>query len=160
RRRADAMSGKGPLVSVLVPTFNRSGMLTQALESAVRQTHRTLEIVVADNASSDDTAAVVERMAAADARIRYVRHPVNLGYLGNIQFLLDAAAGEYVKFLMDDDVLLPNCVESLVRPCTADPSVGFATSKRTYVDRDLQPLPDVASTQVIRAEDGVVDGPE
>src|SRR5436190_11690354 len=135
-------------------------MLTQALESAMRQTYRSLEIVVADNASSDDTAAVVERLAARDARIRYVRHSSNLGYLGNIQFLLDAARGEFVKFLMDDDVLLRECVETLMRPCLADPSVGFATSKRTYVDPELRPLPDVAATQAIRGEDGIVDGHE
>src|SRR3954451_4245208 len=148
------------LVSVLIPTFNRAAMLTQALESAVDQTYRDLEIVVADNASTDDTAAVVERFARADSRVRYVRHARNLGYLGNVQSLLGEARGEFVKFLMDDDVLLPGCVTTLVRPCLRDPSVGFATSKRTYVDQQLRPLPDVASTQAIRTEDGVLDGVE
>ena len=154
------MAGSSALVSVLIPTFNRSGMLTQALESAVRQTYRALEIVVADNASGDDTADVVAAFCRRDGRVRYVRHGTNLGYLGNIQSLLDEAQGEFVKFLMDDDVLLPDCVETLVRPCRRDPSIGFATSKRTYVDPSLRPLPDVACTQALRSEDGVLDGHE
>jgi glycosyltransferase involved in cell wall biosynthesis len=154
------MSRAQPLVSILIPTYNRAGMLTQAIESAVGQTYRRTEIVVADNCSTDSTPEVVAAFAARDDRIRSIRQPENRGYLGNMQTLFEAARGEFVKFVMDDDVLLPDCVESLLGPCLADSSVVLATSKRTLVDVDLRPLPDIASTQGISATDGVFSGRE
>jgi glycosyltransferase involved in cell wall biosynthesis len=148
----------GPLVSVLIPTFNRAGMVVQAIESALAQTYRHIEVIVADNASVDDTATAVRAIAARDPRVRYVRHDQNRNYLGNMRFLLEAATGEYVKFLMDDDVMLPDCVDALLTPCLTFPNVHFAVAKRRPVDEDLTPIPDFSSTAAISDRDGIIDG--
>ena len=152
------MSTGDPLVSILIPTYNRARMLAQSLRSAQGQTYGNVEIVVADNCSQDGTAGLVADTAGRDDRIRSIRHDHNIGYLGNIGALLSEARGTFVKFLMDDDLLMPDCVESLARPCILDASIGFATSKRTCVDEQMNTLPDVASTQAIRDTDGVLDG--
>jgi len=148
----------GPLVSVLIPTFNRAGMVVQAVESALAQTYRHIEVIVADNASVDDTATAVRAIAARDPRVRYVRHDENRNYLGNMRFLLEAATGEYVKFLMDDDVMLPDCVDALLTPCLTYPNVEFAVAKRRPVDEALTPIPDFSSTAAISDRDGIIDG--
>ena len=70
-----------PLVSIGVPVYNGENYLRQALESITNQTYRNLEILIADNASTDGTEAICREFAARDERIRYHRHPTNLGAL-------------------------------------------------------------------------------
>ena len=69
-----------PLVSVLVPTYNRATMVEEAVRSAQRQTYAELEIVVADNASTDSTPRVLERLTASDDRVRVIRQSENRGW--------------------------------------------------------------------------------
>lgn len=95
----------GVLVSVVVPTHNRSGLLVRALRSIQRQTHTNLEIIVVDDASNDDTALVVQRIG--DSRIRYLRHNVCRGGSAARNTGIRAAAGEYIAFLDDDDEWVP-----------------------------------------------------
>jgi glycosyltransferase involved in cell wall biosynthesis len=93
-----------PLVSIGIPTYNRaSSYLKQALQSAVHQTYKNIEIIVSDNCSSDDTESVVR--AFNDPRIRYYRQPNNIGALNNRNFCLQQSQGKYFLFLCDDDLI-------------------------------------------------------
>lgn len=93
---------EAPLVTIAIPTFNRAGTyLPEALESALAQTYPNVEIVVADNHSTDNTQAVVARYK--DERVRYYRHTPALVPNGNFNFCLSAAHGEYFVLLHDDD---------------------------------------------------------
>ncbi|MCS6927147.1 MAG: glycosyltransferase [Candidatus Binatia bacterium] len=111
-----------PLVTIAIPTYNRAdGYLRQALESACRQTYPHLEILVADNCSTDHTAALVASLG--DPRIRYVRHPVNIGAARNFNFCVQEAKGDYFLLLCDDDLIDADFVETClaaVRPGTDD----------------------------------------
>ena len=93
-------------VSVLVPVFNSETFLAECLESVLAQDFADMEILVADDDSTDGSAALVERYAARDARIRWWKNPRNLGLPGNHNACLRQARGEYVKFIHADDKLL------------------------------------------------------
>ena len=96
-----------PLVSVLIPTFNRSAMLRRALGSAFAQSYPRLEVLVSDNHSTDDTSATVADFAGRDARVRPLQSPPgNTSAMLNIGNALAAAAGKYAVVLADDDFFL------------------------------------------------------
>lgn len=97
------------LVSVVVPTYNRAQLLPRALQSALSQTHASLEIIVVDDGSTDSTREVVGRIADADSRVRYV-HQANQGLAGARNTGIATAQGDYVTFLDSDDELCPDHV--------------------------------------------------
>ena len=102
-------AARRPLVSVLVPTFNRSVYLGQCLDSLQVQDFTDYELFIRDNASTDGTPAVVERFRPAFAGVagyRYRRNPANVGFRDNMVEGLKECAGKYVLILMDDDFLL------------------------------------------------------
>jgi glycosyltransferase involved in cell wall biosynthesis len=98
-----------PRVSVVIPTHNRAALLQGALASVRGQTYQDLEIIVADDASSDDTAQVVAGLD--DGRLRYFRHVSARGEAAATNTGVGQAAGEYVAFLHDDDRWLPAKLE-------------------------------------------------
>ena len=103
-----------PLVSVVVPTYNRASLLPRAISSALGQSFEDLELIVVDDGSTDSTGEVVG--AFGDPRIRLIRLPTNAGLSGAQNAGLRAARGEWVAFLDSDDEWLPTKLEQqLVR---------------------------------------------
>ncbi len=98
-----------PRVSVIIPTYNRAHLIDRALSSVFRQTIQDFEILVIDDASTDDTEAVVRRIA--DARVRYIRHSANKKAAAARNTGVASAQGVYVAFLDSDDEWLPNKLE-------------------------------------------------
>lgn len=95
-----------PKVSVLIPTYNRAKYLEECLNSVLMQDYTNLEIIISDNASTDNTPEVV-RKYLSDKRLRYYRNEVNVGIIPNWKKLLyEYASGEYGKLICDDDYLL------------------------------------------------------
>ncbi len=102
-----------PLVTIGIPTYNRArGFLREALASALGQTYERVEVVVADNCSEDDTAAVVAEVGAG--RVRYHRHERNLGAQANFNSVVRLASGGYLVLLHDDDMIDPDFVATCV----------------------------------------------
>lgn len=99
------------LISVIVPVYNAETYLADCLESLIRQTHRELEILVVDDGSTDGSAALSERFAGKDDRIRLLRKE-NGGVSSARNLGLDEAKGEYVAFVDADDWLLPDMLET------------------------------------------------
>lgn len=99
-----------PLVSVLIPVYNRVDLIERALKSAVEQTYQPLEIVVIDNCSSDGTWELVCDWAQRDRRIRAMRNESNLGPARSWQRGWEACRGDYVKVVWSDDWMEKNCV--------------------------------------------------
>lgn len=106
-----------PLVTIGIPTYNRAATLGRAIESALSQDHANLELIISDNASTDDTQALCLGYAERDPRVRYLRSPVNEGPIANFGRIADAATGKYLLWLGDDDWLdrdyLSECVKVL-----------------------------------------------
>lgn len=98
-----------PLISVIIPTYNRADLIPRAIASATEQTYQNLEIIVVDDASGDSTTEVVKNIA--DSRLRYIRHEANLGGSTARNTGIDLAQGEYIAFLDSDDLWLNNKIE-------------------------------------------------
>ncbi len=113
-------------VSVGLPVYNGATYLETALRSLVSQSHRDLEIIISDNASSDETQRICEEFAAADPRIRYIRQPTNQGGAYNHTYVANLATGDYFRWFAADDVLAPTCIEECVKVLNADPEVVLA----------------------------------
>ena len=94
-----------PKVSVIITTYNRSYLLSKAIQSVLSQSFHGFEIIVVDDASQDNTAQIVN--VFSDKRIRYIRHHVNKGYCHSKNNGVKNANGEYIAFLDDDDEWFP-----------------------------------------------------
>jgi glycosyltransferase involved in cell wall biosynthesis len=126
-----------PRISVLIPTFNYGRYLPEAIESVLAQDCRDCEILISDDASTDDSAAVLQRYAACDPRVRVVLQPANLGMVANWNWCLRQARGLYVKFLFGDDVLAaPDALSTLVALLDANPGARLATAARLLLDEN------------------------
>ncbi len=121
-----------PLVSIGIPTFNRAGSLARALESVVAQDYSGWEILVSDNASSDETEAVCERFSRQDARIRFVRQPKNMGAQYNFNFVLQQSSRKYFLWLADDDWLCSQFLSRGVDALENDPQCALAVGRVNY----------------------------
>ncbi|MGI8891208.1 MAG: glycosyltransferase family 2 protein [Chthoniobacterales bacterium] len=122
------------LVSIIIPTFDRPRYLGEAIESALAQTYRDVEVLVFDNGNLPETLAVGEEAAQRDLRVRFRRNEHNLGMSGNFNALAAAARGEFLIAIGDDDRLLPSFVERLVGAMT--PSARVAFSNHYLIDSD------------------------
>jgi glycosyltransferase involved in cell wall biosynthesis len=145
------------LVSILIPTYNGERFLAEALRSALDQTHREIEVLVADDASTDRTPEILAEAAAADPRVRVIRRARNLGAFDNTATLVAEARGEYVKYLLHDDLLAPDCVETLLEGLCSSPSATLAFSHRSIIDADGQPIGDPDADRLL-TRTGIVDG--
>lgn len=144
------------LVSVCIPTFNAARQLPDSLGSALRQTHPNLEILIFDNASSDDTESVVKKLSADDLRIRYFRHSSNVGMSRNFSACIGQAAGQYIKFICADDVLEPECVERMVQVMSTHPEVSLVACARRLVGEDVSPTAIARYSRNFVLTDGMV----
>jgi glycosyltransferase involved in cell wall biosynthesis len=130
-----------PLVSVGVPTRNRAATLARALDGLLRQDYGALEIIVSDNASTDDTSGLCREYCERDQRIQYSRNDNDLGARANFSKVLEASRGEYFMWAADDDWLEPGFVRALVGELEADAGLALAAAEARYVLPDGQMLP-------------------
>lgn len=128
-----------PLVSLCLPTLDRGPLLGRTLRSLAAQTFRDLEILVVDNASATDAAAVLVA-ELGDERVRYLRQPERVGMGTNWNRALAEARGTYVAVFHDDDVYDPGVVEAQVRRLEGDPALAFIHGPTRHVDESGKPL--------------------
>jgi tetratricopeptide (TPR) repeat protein len=124
--RSDSLSR----VSVVIPTYNRSKLLRLTVESVLAQTYPNIEIIVVDDGSTDDTAAVMEQYAG---RVTYIKE--NHGCGGRRIGLL-AASGDYINFLDHDDLMMPTKVERQVQVLDSYPEIGLVHCGYYHIDED------------------------
>jgi len=105
---------KTPRVSICIPTYNGREHLAECLASVRAQTFTGFEVLICDDESSDGTLELARQLAGDDPRFRFIPNPRNLGLVGNWNNCLDQARGEWIKFVFQDDLIEPRCVERLV----------------------------------------------
>src|SRR5579871_2408743 len=110
-------------VSVLLPSYNAAAYLAEAINSALSQSFDDLEVLVLDNASTDDTSAVVAGFS--DPRVRYIRNKTNLGFAGNVELGRSLARGKYAVVLNADDAWEPTYLQNAVALLETQPEVVF-----------------------------------
>lgn len=114
-----------PLVSVVVPAYNRESLLPRALDSVLAQTYDHWECIVSDNASTDGSLSVAEEYARRDTRFRVLRNPTNDGPVANWLRGTLEARGDLVKLLFSDDWMDKECLEAAVRAFDENADLGF-----------------------------------
>jgi glycosyltransferase involved in cell wall biosynthesis len=121
------------LVSVVIPTFNRAYCLVHALDSALAQSHQSLEIIVVDDGSTDDTKKLVSDYASRDARVKYI-YQENRGVSAARNRGLKAAGGDYAAFLDSDDIWKPWKLELQIACLKRLPHVGMVWTDMEAID--------------------------
>ena len=126
---------QAPKITVLVPVYNGEQFLAECLDSILAQDFEDMEILIADDGSTDGSLGLIERYAAKDRRIRWWRNPRNFGLAGNFNACLQAAQGEYIKFVLQDDKLLSiQTVRLMAAVLDANPQVALVGSGSYLLD--------------------------
>jgi glycosyltransferase involved in cell wall biosynthesis len=148
-----------PEVTIGVPVYNGADLLAESLECLVNQTFRDIEILIYDNASTDDTQQIAESYAARDPRIRYVRRSENAGPWRNFLDPLERAASPYFMWRAHDDLSSLDYIEKLVAAMKASPDARLATGTIEHVHRNARktrlfvpqmPRPSIAAIEIVQ----------
>ena len=134
------MATRQPTVSVCVPTYNRARYLKQALESVLSQTYQAFEVVVYDDASTDDTRDTVTLFR--DSRLRYFRQPFNQGIARNRNSCLSVVRGRYIAWLDSDDLYHPEMLSRQTAVLDRYPNAGMVHGAFEVIDAEGRRLPD------------------
>jgi len=152
-------------VTVAIPTYNRAALLKVCLESVLAQDYPDFQVIVLDNASTDDTQTIVE--AFADPRITYLRNDTNIGRFANWSRALEVNSSQYLTIAGDDDLILDGFIRESARLLDKHPSAGFSFGLCRYIDikgteLDLQEdAGDIPETELITGLEylhNIVDG--
>lgn len=144
-----------PLVSVVLPVFEGEAFLPESLESILAQTHRSLEVIVMDDASSDSSAMIAAEAASRDARVRVHSQPANVGQFANVNSGIARARGEFVAVFHADDVYGPEIVAREVAFLEAHPDAAAVFALATFIDAEgaefgrLHPPDELAGLEVL-----------
>ena len=118
----------GPLVSVIIPSYNQARYLAEAIESVLNQSYPRIEVVVADDGSTDASPEI-----AARHPVRVISHP-NMGVSATRNAGVAASAGDLLVFLDGDDRLMPDAVATGVRELAAAPEAAFVAGRYRHID--------------------------
>jgi glycosyltransferase involved in cell wall biosynthesis len=125
-----------PKISVCIPTYNRVHLLAGAIASVLNQTYTDFELIVCDDGSTDGTALLMSEFVGH--RIRYIRHPQNIGKSNNMRSGFAARRGEYFIKFDDDDRLTPQFLQRTSAILDKDPSIDFVSTDHWVIDINNQ----------------------
>ncbi|WP_434304827.1 glycosyltransferase [Clostridium botulinum] len=152
-----------PLVSVLIPTYNRPEYFKEALESVINQTYRNIEIIIGDDSTNDETENLIkENYLNNYDNIKYYHNKKNLGQFDNDLKLYDIAEGQFINFLMDDDLFEITKIEKMMNYFMQDPNEEFSlvTSHRGIIDDDGNIMQTFGDTNNIFKKNTIISGIE
>lgn len=119
-----------PLVSCIIPTYNRANFVERAIQSVLNQTYKNIEVIVVDDGSEDNTKEVV--LSIKNERIKYIRLHRNFGAAFARNVGIVNAEGEFIAFLDSDDYFLPEKIEKQVEAMMSDSSIGVCYTEAYY----------------------------
>lgn len=119
------MTMKKPLVSIIVPTYNREKIIQETLDCAVNQDYENIEIIVVDNCSTDKTFEILQQNASENPKVKIFRNDSNLGPVKNWEKAISLASGKYTKILWSDDKISTNFISATVPFLEQDNDIGF-----------------------------------
>ena len=121
-----------PSVTVCIPTYNGAAYLAACLHSVSAQTFSNFEVVVVDDCSSDESASIAKSYAQRDSRIRVLVNDATLGLVGNRNRCVQLSQGEWVKFVFQDDIILPDCLTEMLATA-ARTQMPIVTCARDFI---------------------------
>ncbi len=123
-----------PRVSVGLPVYNGERYLSEAIDAVLGQTFKDLELIISDNASTDDTEQICREYAAGDPRVRYYPSLKNHGAARNFNRVFDLSRGEFFKWAAVDDLIAADNVERCVEALESNPRAVLAYTLATHID--------------------------
>ncbi|MGP8200415.1 MAG: glycosyltransferase family 2 protein [Limisphaerales bacterium] len=124
-----------PEISVLMPTYNYASYLPEAIGSVLAQDFQDFELLIIDDASTDNTAGVVKPFCVRDARVNFIINPSNLGMVNNWNECLKRARGRHIKYVFGDDKLSdPQALAKMLALLRNNPGAMLAASARAILD--------------------------
>jgi glycosyltransferase involved in cell wall biosynthesis len=126
-----------PLVSILVSNYNYGRYIASAIQSALDQTYRNIELIICDDGSTDHSIEVIEEFERKDSRLRLIRK-ANGGQASGFNAAFAVSQGEIIALLDSDDLFLPNKVERIVADFQSHPDAGFGVHRVIRVSADLR----------------------
>lgn len=132
------MSDK-PLVSVVIATYNMARYLPLAVQSALAQSYGNVEVLIVDDGSTDDTRSLVERLRAADPRLKYL-YQENQGQAAAKNYGICKSSGQYIAFLDADDMWVPDKLELQLPLFSRLKTTGVVYSRLFYIDENGKQL--------------------
>ncbi|NJN95353.1 MAG: glycosyltransferase family 2 protein [Anaerolineales bacterium] len=146
------MKNKAPLISMGMPIYNEAKWLGQALDSLLTQTFEDFELIISDNASTDESRKIVQDYAAKDARIKLYHQAEDIGAIENFEFVLAQARGDYFMWVGGHDLWSSNLLDVLLKEMQANPHVVLCFPQTVLIDRENRPLTVFNETVDTRSE--------
>ena len=132
-----------PTLTVVMPNYNHAQYLSESLEAILAQSYRPQEIIVLDDASTDNSVEVIERYANKEPTIQLIKAEVNQGVIPQLNRLLKIAKGDFFYAAAADDKILPGFLERTMQMFEAHPEAGLCSTRAIFIDadgRNLGPL--------------------
>jgi glycosyltransferase involved in cell wall biosynthesis len=124
-------------VSICIPTYNRPGFLAEAIDSCLRQTYKPKEILIGDDSTNNESEELIEKIKKNSSTvIRYFHHMPSLKQVKNVNFLFDSVRGDKLILLHDDDLLLPEALEKMVKILQNDNSIQAVFGKQYIISEN------------------------
>ena len=146
-------------ITALITSYKRPHFLHRAVRSVLRQTYQNLQVCIFDDASGDETSAVIHKLASIDSRVIYHIHPTNIGSQNNFSYAFNSVATPYFSVLSDDDFLATDFYENAINVLDENPALMFVIMDTLLVDKNVNLLAptEVTDKLVLYADDDRFD---
>jgi glycosyltransferase involved in cell wall biosynthesis len=142
----------GAPVSILITAYNRPDYFKIALDSAINQTYKNIEIIICDNSTNEDCKIITKEYIKKYSNIKYYKNKTELTVVDNFKKCLKLSNGKYVSYLMDDDIYHNNKINRMVKFFEDNPDVSLVTSYRQLIDETGNNLPFIDATKKLCKE--------
>ena len=132
------MDNHTPLLSVGMPAYNSEKDIRDAVDAILNQTFTDFELIISDNASTDNTQTICEEYAAKDSRIKYVRNATNVGASDNYNNVFKLSKGKYFKWASSNDYCAPSFFEKCIAQLELDPNIVLAAPKTRLYSHTIE----------------------
>lgn len=130
-----------PEVSIIIPVYNTGKYIAKAVESVLNQTFKDLELIIIDDASTDDTYSICEEYAKNDSRVRLFKNEQNLGMMPNWNHALQYITGKFWAKLDSDDWWQENFIEDCYNIISKDENIGMVCGRYVCIDENDAIIP-------------------
>lgn len=146
-----------PLVSIVIPAYNRPHTLQIAIDSVLEQTYPNIEIIICDDSTNDEVQKMLNPYLHSYPYIKYYKNERNL-FLENWHKCFDLASGEYINYLMDDDVFHKEKIEKMIYFFNEFENIKLVTSYRQTINKSGKFLTPIHATARLFEETRILDG--
>jgi len=126
--------GFAPKVSVCTPVYNGGKFLDKCIQGVLNQKFGDFEYIIVDNASTDETAEIIEHFRKRDSRIKVFRNDTTVPVIDNLRTCIEHISpdSEWIKYALADDILFPHCIQDMLDLGEQDPQIGLVSAYRLY----------------------------